>query len=163
MFVVFFLSDRILVIFDKEPIFTLFENFYKDGGTVCKIGLGYSVILWKQLSTNEDNGNEIHGYKIGKEFVYFPMCYLKFYGYNLEPKIELKFVSNDEIVNDSFKDIMLGKILDNNIFNIFAVPFAILGFFMPIGYSVIIMIFFIYYLKILRKLLINYREKHHKS
>jgi hypothetical protein len=155
MFIVFFLSDRLLVAFDKEPVFTFFGSYFKDGGTACKIGLGYSVILWKQLSTYKDNGNEIYGYKIGKEFVYFPMCYLKFYGYNLEPKNELKFVSNNEIAKDSPKHILLDKIL-----NKFSVPFFILGYFMPIIYSIIIIIFFVYYLKILRKLLMNYKEKY---
>jgi len=151
MFIVFFLSDRLLVVFDKEPVFTFFENYFKDGGTVCKIGLGYSVILWKQLSTNEDNGSEIRGYKIGKEFVYFPMCYLKFYGFNLEPKDELKFVSKNEIADDSVNITLLDKILD-----MFIVPFFILGGFMPIIYSIIIIIFFVYYFKILRKLIKGY-------
>jgi hypothetical protein len=149
MFIVFFLSDRILVIFDKEPVFTFFENYFKDGGTTCKIGLGYSVILWKRLSMNEDNGNEIYGYKIGKEFVYFPMCYLKFYGYDLNPKNELKFISNNEIVDDSLRNKILGVILDNNFLNKFIIPFDILGLFMPIIYSIIIIIIFVYYLKCL--------------
>ena len=148
MFIVFFLSDRLLVVFDKEPVFTFFENYFKDGGTVCKIGLGYSVILWKQLSTNEDNGNKIYGYKTGKEFVYFPVCYLRFYGYNLEPKKELRFVSRNEIADNSLEDTILDKILDK-----FIVPFFILSFFMPIIYTIIIIVFFVYYLKILRNII----------
>jgi hypothetical protein len=160
---VFFLSDRILVIFDKEPVFTLFGNYFKDGGTACKIGLGYSVILWNRLSINEDNGDKIYGYKTGKEFTYFPMCYLKYYGYNIEPKNELRFVSNDVIFDYNFKDTLSDKILDrisnNNILNKFIIQFFILHYFMPIIYSIIILLFLIYYFKILRKLLINYSKK----
>ena len=161
MFVVFFLSDRILVIFDKEPVFTLFGNYFKDGETACKIGLGYSVILWSQLSIDE--GNKIYGYKVGKEFVYFPMCYLKYYGYNLESKNELRFVSNDVIVSYNFKvtfsDIILDKLLNNNILNKFIIPFFIFHYFMPVIYSIIIIIFLIYYIKILKMLLTKHSKK----
>lgn len=162
MFIAFLLTDRILVEFDKKPVFTLFGNSFKDGGTTCKIGLGYSVILWKRIASKEENGNIIYGHKIGKEFAYFPMCYLKFYGYTLKPKKELLFVSGNETVyNGSWIDNLLDSILVKiyKIPDILIFPFFIFWFLMPIKYTIIIIMFSIFYIKLLIKTLAKSRQQ----
>ena len=80
---------------DKTPWFTFLTIYYKDGGTQYKIGMGYSVIIWKQLAEINLNNTIIRGYKVGKEFIKFPLCYLKIFSHNLEPITELQFLPNE--------------------------------------------------------------------
>jgi hypothetical protein len=142
LIVLFFLCDRILIFLDKNPIFALFTNYYSDGGTEYKIGIGYSVILWQQLVENEER----HGYNIGKEFVYFPMCYIKFYDNKIKPNVKLQF-----------KDFSYTKeysIIDSISMHI-SFTFFILIYILPIIFSLIIFLLLFFYTKYFYKKIWN--------
>jgi hypothetical protein len=143
VFLIFYLCDRILVSFDKNPVFAIVTNYFKDGGTQCRIGLGYSVVLWHSLSIIENNDTKITGYKIGKEFKNFPQGYLNFYGINLETKKELEFIIDKNCENENFMDIISMNIS-------FALDWFIL--IIPIIFTMIIIFLIIYYIIVIKKI-----------
>lgn len=79
---------------NKTPLFTFFTLTFKDGGTEYKTGLGYAVIIWNQLWENNLNNTPIQGYRTGKEFIEFPLCYSNLFNYKIKPKVELEFIPN---------------------------------------------------------------------
>ena len=80
---------------NKDPIFTFYTIYYKDGGTEYKVGIGYSIIIWHRLAEKNLNNTEIDGYEIGKEVVNFPLCYINIFRHYFEPTIELQFIPKD--------------------------------------------------------------------
>lgn len=77
----------------KQSIFTYPFSYYKDGGSVYRIGIGYGVFEWKKLANKSAKGIDIHGYLVGTEIIQFPECYkILINRITPEPKIQLKFI-----------------------------------------------------------------------
>jgi hypothetical protein len=146
IFFSFYLCDKILVSLDRKPIFAIITNYYKDGGTQYKLGLGYSVILWNQIAVEEKDGKKINGYKTGKEFINFPKCYINFYDLNLEPTKELKFIKNNELREKNKTD-------EISMYISFLLDFFII--FIPIIYSLIVVFIIVYYFRKIYKIIMN--------
>ena len=66
--------------------------YFKDGGTILYIGLGYKIIKWHRLSQRIIDNKEIEGYDIGYEIFYF-LNKNFFLSNDIEPKIKLKFIA----------------------------------------------------------------------
>lgn len=56
--------DSFLVSKDIRPIFVVHKDTYKDGGTKEYMGLGYQVIRWHMLSSNNGGDGFLFGYEI---------------------------------------------------------------------------------------------------
>lgn len=84
-------TDFIRIKYGKKSIFTIPVQFYKDGGTIYRIGIGYGVFEWKILAKKTIDNNVLYGVNIGDEIVLFPYCYYAPFDYYISPKIPLLF------------------------------------------------------------------------
>lgn len=82
--------DSRLVFNDKRPIFVIPGFVMKDGGTRQYYGLGYKVIGWRRLTTEQNDGKEVHGRMVGYEI----STIFNTQDINEGPKKQLKFVPN---------------------------------------------------------------------
>lgn len=90
-----YLSDVSRIKSGKNSLFTYPFSYYKDGGSVYRVGVGYGVFQWNKMADKSINGMEIHGYLIGTEIIPFPECYLNIINRRTpEPKIQLDFIPN---------------------------------------------------------------------
>jgi hypothetical protein len=90
---ILFIVDSSRIKNGNQSIFTFPIVYYKDGGTIYKIGIGYGVYEWRICTNRIINGVEISGDLVGNEIVGFPKCYYVIFSHNIKPKIELKFES----------------------------------------------------------------------
>ena len=75
-----------------SSIFTIPLLFYKDGGTIYRIGIGYGVFEWKIITIIKKDGYEINGEYIGNEIIPFPKCYQIIGSHNIEPHVSLDLI-----------------------------------------------------------------------
>lgn len=80
---------------DKYPLFAMNLVTLKDGGTKYFLGVGYGVLVWKQIAKGSKNGVIVDGYKVGKEYVPFPECYTLLIEGNYVPNIDLEFAASE--------------------------------------------------------------------
>jgi len=92
MLVSFFRIDSSRIQNRKNPIFAMNLIALKDGGSRYFIGIGYGVIVWKQLAQINSSGKLIDGFNIGIEIVRFPECYTIIFTNSFSPSTNLEFV-----------------------------------------------------------------------
>lgn len=78
-----FCIDKSLLEHDKTPFFSIRYTVMNDGGSAAYFGLGYQLIKWKQLESNE-----IGGYQFGVEAHYL----IGINPFPLEPSVSLRHV-----------------------------------------------------------------------
>ena len=89
VFIAFFNIDKYHISNGFSSIFTVPIIFYKDGGSIYRIGIGYGVFEWNKLGKYYENEQELIGEYIGNEIINFPKCYLIIGNKKIEPSIKL--------------------------------------------------------------------------
>lgn len=90
-----YLNDVSRIKNGKKSLFTYPFVYYKDGGSIYRVGVGYGVFQWNRMADRSINGIENHGHLVGTEIIPFPECYKILIDKKTpEPKIHLEFIYN---------------------------------------------------------------------